>query len=93
MEAWESSHPVPSVTVSDVADHIEHVRDIAGVDHVGLGSDFDGMYSHVEGLKDASQVPALIAELERRGWTGSDLRKLARENFVRVFTAVEDAAR
>ena len=87
MEAWETANPPPAVTVADVADHIEHVRDVAGIDHVGLGSDFDGMYSNVTGLEDASRYPALMAELRRRGWEEEALRKLGAGNFERVLAA------
>ncbi len=85
-------NPAPPVTVQDVADHVDHVRRVAGADHVGLGSDFDGMDTfRVTGLEDASTFPALLEELVRRGWTDADLRKLAGENFLRVLRAVEGA--
>jgi membrane dipeptidase len=70
-------------------DHIEHVRKIAGIDHVGIGSDFDGMPNKIKGLEDSSKFPNLFAELQRRGWTARELQKLAGENFLRV---MEDAA-
>lgn len=93
MERWDEEHPAPVATLHQVADHVDHVRRIAGVDHVGLGSDFDGMGSfRVTGLEDASKVSALLVELARRGWTAADLRKLAGENFLRVLRAVEDGA-
>jgi membrane dipeptidase len=92
MDAWEKAHPKPPVTVADVADHVEHVRDAAGIDHVGIGSDFDGIDFTVTGLEDVSKFPNLIEELARRGWTDADLRKLAGENFLRVLDAA-DAAR
>src|SRR5207237_850675 len=66
---WRASHPQPHATISDVADHIEHVRKVAGVDHVGIGSDFDGITDNVVGLEDVSKYPALFAELALRGWT------------------------
>ncbi len=80
-------------TLSDVADHIEHVRDLIGADHVGLGSDFDGIPVVAEGLEDVSTFPALIAELSRRGWTEAELRKAAGENVLRVMREVEAVAR
>lgn len=93
MEAWDRNNPPPVVTLEDVADHVDHVRKIAGPDHVGLGSDFDGMGSfRVKGLEDASGVPALLAELARRGWDDADLRKLSGDNFLRVLRAVETAS-
>jgi membrane dipeptidase len=82
----------PRASLSDVADHIEHVRDIAGVDHVGIGGDFDGISSVPIGLEDVSTYPALFAELSRRGWSEADLRKLAGENLLRVWRAAEETA-
>lgn len=89
MEDWEKHNPKPSVTVSDVADHIDHVRRVAGVDHVGIGSDFDGIDFTPTGLEDVSKFPILLEELARRGWTDGDLRKLAGENFLRVLDAAD----
>ncbi|HUF68225.1 MAG TPA: dipeptidase [Longimicrobiales bacterium] len=82
----------PRATLSDVADHIEHVRDVAGIDHVGIGGDFDGITSVPVGLEDVSTYPALFAELSHRGWSEIDLRKLAGDNLLRVWRAAEDAA-
>lgn len=93
MEQWDKDNPPPVVTLEQVADHVDHVRRIAGADHVGIGSDFDGMGSFkVTGLEDASKLPALFSELARRGWSDADLRKLAGENFLRVLRAVEESA-
>jgi membrane dipeptidase len=89
MDAWRTSHPAPLATLAQVADQIEHVRDVAGIDHVGIGSDFDGFTDVIPGLEDVSRFPYLFAELARRGWSDADLRKLAGENFVRVFTRAE----
>jgi membrane dipeptidase len=83
----------PSATVADVADHIEHIRDVAGIDHVGIGSDFDGIPEYVTGLEDVSTYPALFVELVDRGWSDDDLRKLAGENLLRVMREVESTAR
>ena len=81
------------MTVRDVADHIDHVREIAGIDHVGLGSDFDGMGAFtIKALEDAATLPTLFAELAKRGWKDADLRKLAGENFLRILRAVEERA-
>ncbi|MFQ5702914.1 MAG: dipeptidase [Gemmatimonadales bacterium] len=82
-----------TATVSDVADHIEHVRDVAGIDHVGIGSDFDGISSTPVGLEDVSTFPVLFAELSRRGWSDGDMRKLAGENVLRVMREAERVAR
>ncbi|GAC1409202.1 MAG: dipeptidase [Gemmatimonadaceae bacterium] len=90
---WRAAHPEPRATLAQVADQIEYVRKVAGVDHVGIGSDFDGITEVVQGLEDVSTYPALFAELARRGWSDGDLRKLAGENFLRVFTQVEAVAR
>ena len=89
VRAWRSAHARPRATLADVADHIEHVRTIAGVDHVGIGSDFDGITETVIGLEDVSKFPMLLAELARRGWSDADLRKLAGENVLRVLKQAE----
>jgi membrane dipeptidase len=83
---------MPAATLADVADHVQHVRRTAGVDHVGLGSDFDGFSRETEGLEDVSCFPALLAELARRGWTEAELAKLAGGNVLRVLRAAEQAA-
>src|SRR5206468_2591616 len=87
--AWRGAHPRPKATLADVADHIEHVRKVAGVDHVGIGSDLDGITETVVGLEDVSKFPMLIAELARRGWSDADLRKVAGENVLRAFKQAE----
>jgi membrane dipeptidase len=90
---WRKAHPDPRATLSQVADQIEYVRKVAGVDHVGIGGDFDGITDVVQGLEDVSTYPALFAELARRGWSDADLRKLAGENFLRVFAEAEAVAK
>jgi membrane dipeptidase len=93
MAAWDTANPQPAVTVSQVADQVAYVARIVGIDHVGIGSDFDGMDSFViPDLSDASRMRALFDELIRRGWNEGDLRKLARENFLRVVRAVQAQA-
>ncbi|HEY8106610.1 MAG TPA: dipeptidase [Gemmatimonadales bacterium] len=92
LEAWEAVNPRPQATLSQVADHIEHLRDATGVDHVGIGSDFDGIDTIPAGLDDVSRFPDLLAELARRGWSDDDLAKLAGRNFLRVFREVETVA-
>ena len=89
LDEWRTSHPQPKATMAQVADVIEHVRKVAGVDHVGIGSDFDGITDLVVGLEDVSKFPDLFAELSRRGWTDSDLKKLAGENVLRVLKQAE----
>jgi membrane dipeptidase len=93
IKEWPAAHPEPRATLSQVADQIEYVRKVAGVDHVGIGSDFDGITEVVQGLEDVSTFPALFAELARRGWSDTDLKKLAGENFLRVFAQAEAVAR
>jgi membrane dipeptidase len=88
-EEWKAAHPQPKATLKQVADHIEHVRDLAGVDHVGIGSDFDGIDTTPEGLEDVSTFPQLFAELIRRGWSDKDLKKLAGQNILRALRAAE----
>jgi membrane dipeptidase len=84
---------VPKATIGQVADHIEHVRKVAGVDHVGIGADFDGNDSWPVGLEDVSTYPNLFAELIRRGWTEADLAKLAGGNVLRALRGAEAVAR
>jgi membrane dipeptidase len=84
--------PVARASLADVADHIEHVRRVAGVDHVGIGSDFDGITSVPQGLEDVSRFPHLIAELLDRGWSRGDVAKLCGANLLRVLRANEEQA-
>lgn len=84
---YEKAHPMPAATLAQVADHIDHVRAVAGLDHVGLGGDFDGTPTTPLGLNDVSRYPALLAELQRRHWSESDLRALAGGNILRVLRA------
>jgi membrane dipeptidase len=88
--AWLEAHPAPKVTLAQVADHIEHIARVAGVDHVGIGSDFDGVGDTLPvGVDDVSTYPALLAELMRRGWSDGDVAKLAGGNVLRVMAAAE----
>jgi membrane dipeptidase len=87
--SWRAAHPRPKAMLSDVADAIDHVRKVAGVDHVGIGSDLDGITETVVGLEDVSKFPMLFAGLARRGWSDADLRKLAGENVLRAFRQAE----
>jgi membrane dipeptidase len=92
VEAWQAAHPPPSSTLAQVADHIDHVRRVAGVDQVGIGSDFDGVDYVPVGLEDVSTFPALFAELIRRGWSDDDLKKLAGKNVLRALRGAERTA-
>jgi membrane dipeptidase len=89
---WRIANPMPAATVAEVADHVEHVRAVAGIDHVGLGGDFDGTGHLPEGLGDVSGYPNLFAELIDRGWTAADCGKLASGNILRVLRDSEDVA-
>jgi len=94
MEAWTAANPAPPpTTIGIVANHIEHIRDVAGVDHVGYGSDFDGIDCAPEGLNDVSTFPRLTAELLRRGWSDDDVKKVIGLNLLRVMRGAEAAAR
>ena len=93
LDAWDSAHPAVDATLAEVANHIEHIRRVAGVDHVGIGSDFDGISgTSPKGLEGVETYPALLAELARRGWSDSDLAKLAGGNILRVMERVERVA-
>jgi membrane dipeptidase len=89
MDAWFEANPGPPATVSDVADHIDHVREVAGIDHVGIGSDFDGAPTMPEGLEDGSRYPALFEELASRGYGHEDLGQIAGRNVLRVMREAE----
>jgi membrane dipeptidase len=89
LKTWDAAHPKPPVTLADVADHIEHIRQVAGVDYVGLGSDFDGIPETPTGLEGVDRFPALLQELERRGWSDADLAKVAGGNLLRVMARAE----
>jgi membrane dipeptidase len=90
--AAQRTGPAPGATLAQVADHVEHIRRVAGVDHVGIGGDFDGIDDVVRGLEDVASYPRLFAELARRGWTEAELRKLAGENILRAMAQAERVA-
>ena len=87
------NEPPPTVTIPEVADQIEHIREVAGIDHVGLGGDYDGVDSLPEGLEDVAGYPRLLAELAGRGWSDTDLGKLTSGNALRVLRGAESTAR
>ncbi|MFF3325475.1 dipeptidase [Streptomyces sp. NPDC002889] len=91
-EAFEAVHPRPIATAATVADHLDHMREVAGIDHIGIGGDFDGTAFTPAGLDDVAGYPNLIAELLARGWSDTDLAKLTWQNAVRVLRAAEDVA-
>ena len=89
---WEKEHPLPQATIAQVADHIDHVREVAGVAHVGIGADYDGTPSLPQGLHDVSRYPALFHELQRRRWSEADLKSLAGANILRALRDAESFA-
>jgi membrane dipeptidase len=93
LRAWREGNPSPKATMADVIAHIEHVRTVAGIDHVGIGGDYDGITSTPVGMEDVTSYPALFAELARREWNDDDLRKLAGQNMLRVMRQAEEVAR
>lgn len=92
VDAWRTANPTPRASLLQVADHIDHVKKVAGIDHVGLGGDFDGITSVVVGLEDVSTYPLLIAELLRRGYTDDDIKKISGRNILRVLRGAEAVA-
>jgi membrane dipeptidase len=89
MSGWLVANPAPRATLEQVADHIDHLSGAAGVDHVGIGSDFDGITMVPIGLEDVSKYPALIAELLRRGYRDDEVARIAGGNLLRVMREVE----
>jgi membrane dipeptidase len=86
---WTAAHPAPRATLAEAADHIDHIRKLAGIDHIGLGSDFDGITQVPQGLEDVSKYPSLVAELLRRGYKDDDIKKILGQNILRVMREVE----
>jgi membrane dipeptidase len=92
MEAWDQANPAPRATLQQVADHIDHIKEVAGIDHIGIGSDFDGITSVPVGLEDVSKYVDLTRELLARGYGDEDVKKILGENVLRVMRAVEATA-
>ena len=92
LAVWQTAHPIPRATIADVVAHIQHVRDVAGIDHVGLGGDFDGVDALPDGITGVDVYPRILAALMANGWSEADIRKLAGENMLRVMRAVEAVA-
>jgi membrane dipeptidase len=92
IERWRAEHPAPSATLQQVADHIDHIRKVAGIDHIGLGGDFDGITQVVQGLEDVSKYPDLTAELLKRGYKDEDVKKILGLNVLRVWRQAEQVA-
>ena len=93
IQAWIAANPAPRAGIADVVAHIQHVRDVAGIDHVGLGGDFDGVGSLPDGVDGVDAYPRILAALMADGWSEADIRKLAGENVLRVMRAAEAVAR
>lgn len=89
MAAWDAANPEPRPTLAVWADHVDHIRKVAGIDHIGIGGDYDGMPSGPVGAEDVSGYPALFAELARRGYSQADLEKIANRNIMRAMRAAE----
>ena len=89
---YAEEHPAPLATLEDVVAHLEHLREVAGVDHVGLGGDYDGVDRLPEGLRDVTGYPALLSALADRGWSSADLGKLTSGNILRVLDAADEVA-
>ena len=89
LAAWRAANPPPDATLAQVVDHIDHIRDVAGIDHLGIGSDYDGMPPGPVGLEDVSCYPNLIVELLRRGYRDDEIRKIIGRNVLRVMRKAE----
>ncbi len=89
LKTWDEANPLPLATIGDMADHIDHVREVAGIDHIGIGGDYDGMPTGPVGMEDVSGYPALFTELARRGYSQADLEKISLRNTLRVMRASE----
>ena len=92
VDKWTAANPAPRATIADVADHIDHIRKVAGIDHIGIGSDFDGITQTVENLDNVSTYPALTAELLKRGYADGDVKKILGLNILRVMREAEKAS-
>jgi membrane dipeptidase len=89
LKAWDDVNPLPLATIGDMADHIDHVRKVAGIDHIGIGGDYDGMPTGPVGMEDVAGYPALFTELARRGYSQADLEKISLRNALRVMKQAE----
>ncbi len=92
LQEWEGEHPAPKANLTDVADHIDYIRDRVGVEYVGIGGDYDGIAALPEGLEDVSTYPALVAELLGRGYEDEEISAILGENVLRVMREAEDTA-
>jgi membrane dipeptidase len=92
MDEWRKTNVAPRASLIQVADHVDHLKKIAGIDHIGIGGDFDGITSVPIGLEDVASYPLLMGELLRRGYSDDDIRKIANRNILRVMRAAEAAS-
>lgn len=92
MKAWVSANPLWTVPLGKLADHFDHIREVAGIDHVGIGSDYDGISTLPKGMEDVAGYPALLVELMRRGWSREEIAKVAGLNILRVMREAEEVA-
>jgi membrane dipeptidase len=90
---WLNANPAPKATVADAANHIDHIRKVAGIDHIGLGGDYDGITSVPQGLEDVSSYPNLTAELLRRGYKDDEIGKILGLNVLRAMREAETVSR
>jgi membrane dipeptidase len=93
VDAWTAANPAPAATIGEVADHVDHIRKIAGIDHIGIGSDFDGITQTVKDLDNVSTYPRLTAELLRRGYSDEDVKKILGLNVLRVMREAEKVSK
>ncbi|PRY63641.1 membrane dipeptidase [Knoellia remsis] len=93
LATYREDHPEPAATIDDVVAHVEHVREVAGIDHIGLGGDYDGVTLLPDGLEDVAGYPRLLETLAERGWSDDDLGRLTWSNALRVLGGIEDVAR
>ena len=93
VELWQATGRIPRADVGTLVDHIEHIIKVAGIGHVGLGSDYDGVPLLPDGLGDVSKFPNITAELLRRGYSEADIRLVLGENLMRAFRKMEEVAR
>jgi membrane dipeptidase len=93
LDKWTAANPAPPATISDVADHIDHIRKTAGIDHIGIGGDFDGITQTVKDLDNVSTYPRLTAELLKRGYSDADMKKILGGNILRVMRGAETVSK
>jgi membrane dipeptidase len=93
VDKWTAANPAPAATIADVADHVDHIRKVAGIDHIGIGSDFDGITQTVKELDNVSTYPRLTAELLKRGYSDADMKKILGQNILRVMREAEKVSK